>query len=260
MLTSLSSTSKRLTLTLGVALAACSHADGNRSPASGVTAEPIGEIDERFVADVKDAFAAYRIWGRVDDEMRWAPFLCRMPQPGRPAMSGAADGAHARRLYSLFAKEHTAYAALGNANAPVGGNAQAGAQIVAKESFLPEVVADAPKAPLPSGSDPPEADHFHPYTTGEDGKTIPRVAARRRLLRDREVGTHVGHRRGVRLRHRHRDRRGHVRGPRLVVHRDAMRRRSAAGCSGLCVRRSNADLLVPGGVPSTMSRPRLFIA
>lgn len=171
MLTSLSSSSKRLTLTLGIALAACSHADSNRSPAARVAAEPIGEIDERFVADVKAAFAAYKTWGRVDDEMRWAPFLCRMPQPGRPAMSGAADGAHARKLYSLFAKEHTAYAALGNANAPAGSNARAGAQIVAKESFLPEVVADAPKAQPPSGSEPPEADHFHPYTTGEDGKT-----------------------------------------------------------------------------------------
>lgn len=156
------------------ALAACSHADGTRPlPTAGQTAEPIGEIDARFVSDVKEAFAAYKAWGRVDDELRWAPFLCRMPMPGRPAMSVASDGAHAKKLYSLFAKEHGAYAELGNEYAP---NTKLGVplgpQIVAKESYLPEVVTDAPNAPMPSGANGNvEADHFHPYLKADDGKT-----------------------------------------------------------------------------------------
>lgn len=162
-----------LAMTTAIALASCSHSDGTRPlPITGQSAEPIGEIDPRFVADVKDAFASYKAWGRVDDEMRWAPFLCRMPMPGRPAMSGAADGAHAKKLYSLFAKEHAAYAELGNAYAPVKIGVPMGPQIVAKESYLPELVTDAPNAPKPTGANGNvEADHFHPYTTGEDGQT-----------------------------------------------------------------------------------------
>lgn len=164
-------------ITSAVMLAACSHAEGTRPlPATGQAAEPIGEVDALFVADVKEAFAAYKAWGRVDDEMRWAPFLCRMPMPGRPAMSAASDGAHAKKLYSLFAKDHASYAAL-NGNAALTPNGlpalgtPIGAQIVAKESFLPEVVAAAPNVAMPNATAPVEADHFHPYVKGEDGKT-----------------------------------------------------------------------------------------
>src|SRR5262245_288364 len=60
---------------------------------------PNGELDQQFVADVKSAFAEYKSWGRVDDEMRWAPWLCRMPMPAYPHMSKADDGGHARKLY-----------------------------------------------------------------------------------------------------------------------------------------------------------------
>jgi hypothetical protein len=151
---------------LCISLFACSHADSTRSPASA-TAEPTGEIDERFVDDVKQAFAEYKAWGRVDDEVRWAPFLCRMPEPGRPTMSAANDGGHAKKLYSLFAKEHAAYAALGSSTPPT---ASATVQIIAKESYLPEAVATAPPPPSTLGAAEGD-DHFHPYTTSPDGKT-----------------------------------------------------------------------------------------
>jgi hypothetical protein len=159
--------------------------NGNSSSPPGVTpskdtasSPPSGEIDPRFVPDMKQAFNEYKAWGRVDDEMRWAPFLCRMPMPGRPTMSAAeGDMGHAKKLYSLFARDHDAYVSLGNpprsgepSSTPTGL-----AQIVAKESFIPELVdnpgpSENPNAP-PNAGGSPEGDHFHPYVKGEDGKT-----------------------------------------------------------------------------------------
>src|SRR5688572_601787 len=77
----------------------------NMAPAATATATatasvPSGELDPQFVSDVKSAFAEYKAWGRVDDEMRWAPWLCRMPMPASPHMSKADDGGHAKKLYS----------------------------------------------------------------------------------------------------------------------------------------------------------------
>lgn len=178
----------RLGLTASVVVAAlaaaCSHADlrggpgplpssasGGAAPALGPAA---GELDARFVADVQQAFAEYKAWGRVDDEMRWAPFLCRMPQPGRPTMSAAeGEGGHARKLYSLFARDHEAYVSLGNPDAPR--TRPSSPQIVAKESYLPELVASPGKEQDPNAgsalsSAGPEGDHFHPYARGEDGQ------------------------------------------------------------------------------------------
>ncbi len=132
---------------------------------------PSGEIDEAFVEDAKTAFAEYKKWGRVDDEMRWAPWLCRMPMPGRPHMSKAEDGGHARKLYSLFAKDHNKYVLLAGSNAkPVDHTGQ----IIAKESWVPELVSEQASTD-PRGnpferirgdgglSDPINADHFNPY-------------------------------------------------------------------------------------------------
>src|SRR4051794_13219857 len=84
------------------------------------------------VADDKRALsiaAEYQSWGRVDDELRWAPFLCRQPMPGTAWVSASTDGAtHGQKLYSVFAKDHAAYPA----SSPVG-------QAVVKESFVPEL-------------------------------------------------------------------------------------------------------------------------
>ena len=99
-------------------------------------------IDPRFVADVKATFASYKEWGRVDDERRWAPALCRLPNAPRVTMSHADDGGHARKLYSLFAKDREGYVKL------LGPNTKpAVGQVIAKESYLPELVEGAAAEP-----------------------------------------------------------------------------------------------------------------
>src|SRR5438067_72847 len=66
-----------------------------------------------FADKLLEVAKTYERYGRVDDEYRWAPFLCREPRPGRAAFSASKDdGTHGRKLYSLFAKDHKAYAAL----------------------------------------------------------------------------------------------------------------------------------------------------
>lgn len=52
---------------------------------------------------------SYLAWGRVDDELRWAPWLCRQPLPSRPRLSAATAGGHAEKVYFLYARDHTAY-------------------------------------------------------------------------------------------------------------------------------------------------------
>jgi hypothetical protein len=141
-------------------------------PAPGLAASanlgpPAGEIDKRFVADLEKAFADYKAWGRVDDELRWAPWLCRMPLPGRAQMSEADEGGHAQKLYSLFARDRGAYVSMGGVK-PL---AAKDGQIVVKESYLPEVVTNPDPSMSAhglghSGSDPlGGGDHFHPYAT-----------------------------------------------------------------------------------------------
>jgi len=122
-----------------------------------------------FEEQVLDIAANYVAWGRVDDELRWAPWLCRIPYPGVTRPSGSDDEAtHGRKLYSVFAKNHAAYP-----NGPHDG------QVVVKESWVPEVVDT--DAGYTSGlnmyrSDAgTEADHFYPYAKG-DGGVIYRAA------------------------------------------------------------------------------------
>ena len=115
-------------------------------------------LDARFASDVKAAWSAYKAWGRVDDELRWAPFLCRLPNPGRPQRSKAESGEHAQKLYSLFAKERNAY--VKQAKSPIG-------QIIVKESYLPELVTGhEPSRADVIGRD--EGDHFDPYLRDGD--------------------------------------------------------------------------------------------
>jgi hypothetical protein len=143
-------------------------------PPSVVATAPEGDaVDERFAAELKTIFASYKPWGRVDDELRWAPFLCRIPQPGRAAMSAAREGGHGRKLYSLFAKNRNAYVGVRGADArppPTIG------QVIVKESYVPEVVKAAePPFPVRRAAVMPdsgfeEADHFDPYVT-TDGVT-----------------------------------------------------------------------------------------
>jgi hypothetical protein len=118
-----------------------------------------GELDARFVPTILAAFRDYKAWGRVDDELRWAPWLCRMPMPGRPRMSAADDGDHARKLYSVFAKHQDRYPKSQRAALV----SQPAGQVLIKESFHPEPVTDAPPQRHGNDNAPIEADHFDPY-------------------------------------------------------------------------------------------------
>ncbi len=96
------------------ALASSSAAD----PAASADAAPAptraepAENDPRWHATLRTIAAGYSKWGRVDDEMRWAPGLCRMPTPARARISASGDeGTHGRKLYTLYAKDPAAYGA-----------------------------------------------------------------------------------------------------------------------------------------------------
>ncbi|WP_437978550.1 hypothetical protein WMF11_19515 [Sorangium sp. So ce295] len=152
------------------ASAASSSADPPGSPPATGTAE--AEIDPRLAPLIAAAFRDYKPWGRVDDELRWAPWLCRMPLPGRVRMSAAEDGGHARKLYSVFAKHRDRYPLVAE-QAPV---AQPVGQVLVKESYVPELVEDGAAAALPgAGATPPDgADHFDPIL--RDGDRVYRAS------------------------------------------------------------------------------------
>ncbi|HEY7154555.1 MAG TPA: hypothetical protein VH575_11395 [Gemmataceae bacterium] len=91
-----------------------------------------------FYLRLRDIASTYTAFGRVDDQMRWAPVLCAAP-PQTPALrvSASKDSeTHGHKLYSIFAKisERGCYFTEGQTN-PVG-------QVIVKESWLPEEVAE----------------------------------------------------------------------------------------------------------------------
>ena len=143
------------------------------TPVAAAAAEPPlapegAPIEPELAKELKEIFATYKQWGRVDDEFRWAPWLCRMPEPARPTMSRAQGGGHARKLYSLFAKDRAAYVNMKTAPA-VG-------QVIVKESWIPEVVKDvAPddrrgRFGSTSGDTQLFEDHFDRYR--REGETL----------------------------------------------------------------------------------------
>lgn len=83
------------------------------SPVEPTPATPAAaENDPRWHATLRAIAAGYQRWGRVDDEMRWAPGLCRMPTPARARISASEDeGTHGRKLYTLWARDPVAYGA-----------------------------------------------------------------------------------------------------------------------------------------------------
>ena len=80
----------------------------------------------------------YPVYGRVDDEARWSPTFCRMPSPAQAHYSRSTDDeTHGQKLYSLFARDRSAYV----------GNSVPGAagQVIVKESWVPVEVEGKPK-------------------------------------------------------------------------------------------------------------------
>jgi hypothetical protein len=79
---------------------------------------------------------------RVDDEFRWAPGLCRRPNPGRARTSASLDDqTHGRKLYSLFARNRDEYLAVAD-DSPV-----AVGQVIVKQSWIPEEITDVEERP-----------------------------------------------------------------------------------------------------------------
>jgi hypothetical protein len=147
---------------------------GNAETPKSATSEKT--VDERFEKELLKAGADYKNWGRVDDEMRWAPWLCRMPNPGVARVSASKDvETHGQKLYSLFAKNRMEYISVKRPDykeKPVSVG-----QAIVKQSWTPEEITDPRAKPakrnlngvietqVPSGGGKsfPERDHFYPY-------------------------------------------------------------------------------------------------
>ena len=129
------------------------------------TPEPVGE--ERLYDDMLKVAAEYKEWGRVDDEVRWAPWLCRNPNPGRAAFSKSSDDqTHGSKLYSLFAMHRDAYVDQAESK-----RVQIG-QVLVKQSWIPEEITNADDKPTkgidrrkvirtPNPASAKEVDRFH---------------------------------------------------------------------------------------------------
>jgi hypothetical protein len=152
---------------LGALLAAV----GTRAEPRPGEAAPVVN-DSQFHARLLKVAEGYTAYGRVDDEMRWAPWLCRAPLAGQARFSRSPDEAtHGRKLYSVFAAQRGAYLTAPAQPSPVG-------QVIVKESWEPEEVPDR-KPGKPRGEDtvrapatgqgPDRTDHFNPYAE-RDGK------------------------------------------------------------------------------------------
>jgi hypothetical protein len=122
-------------------------------------------LSSAFAATARTIADEYIAWGRVDDEWRWAPGLCRIPYPGVARESTSTDPTtHGQKLYSVFAKKRTAY--------PNGPHTD---QVVVKQSWRTELVtgpdagAYAPQNWRPDGATMETDDHFYPYAKGQDG-------------------------------------------------------------------------------------------
>ena len=112
--------------------------------------------DAAFHAALLNIAKEYASYGRVDDEARWAPYLCRTPNPSVARISASKDSeTHGSKLYFLFVKQRDAYLKHGD---------QSG-QVIVKEGWTPkEVPADTKTAVQPG-------EHYVPFAK-KDGKVF----------------------------------------------------------------------------------------
>jgi hypothetical protein len=141
------------------------------SPQSVKSPERNTAIATPFQKSLLKVAAQYRTWGRVDDQMRWAPWLCIQTSPGLAYASASSDNCtHGQKLYSLFVRKREAYMPLAK-SAPAG-------QVIVKQSWVPEEITDPKERPskdldfkkVVQTSDPVgeadryyDRDHFYPY-------------------------------------------------------------------------------------------------
>jgi hypothetical protein len=148
------------------------------APTAVDSVERSTSAEEPFHKDLLKVAAEYKAWGRVDDELRWAPGFCRIPQPGRVYVSASKDErTHGQKLYSVFARKRDEYVHLTiTKTAAIG-------QTIVKQSWLPMEITDSKDKPdelkgwaegnkiiqTPNPNpDPRESglrvsDHFYPY-------------------------------------------------------------------------------------------------
>jgi hypothetical protein len=108
--------------------------------------------DPRFHAALREIAATYTRWGRADDQLRWAPYLCDMPRPGhlRFTASDDEDTHGGRKLYSVFAMDPVGYhmpptdpsPEITGARAADRGPLTAVVQVLVKESFHPVEISN----------------------------------------------------------------------------------------------------------------------
>jgi hypothetical protein len=135
--------------------------DAAATDASATDAAVIDASPQFFEAQTLAIASEYLAWGRIDDELRWAPSLCRQPLPGVAHSSASNDPAtHGQKLYSVFAKHRDNY--------PAGPHAD---QVVVKQSWKTELVDDPDASYNPGGWRPDSdgGDHFYPYARNDGG-------------------------------------------------------------------------------------------
>jgi len=126
-------------------------AEPNPAPSRSSAATEAVPFDSRWADEVRSVVAAYESWGRVDDEMRWAPGLCRMPFAAVAHVSQSEhEDTHGQKLYTLYAMDPEAYGARPSA---MGKPALLSglSQVIVKESFAPMPLEDGLDTKLSRG-------------------------------------------------------------------------------------------------------------
>jgi hypothetical protein len=134
---------------------------GGTDGSGGIGGSSSGEVIGTFKTQALAIANAYTAWGRVDDELRWAPSLCRLPYPGIARPSESNDPTtHGQKLYSVFARNHAEY--------PNGPHTE---QVIVKESWTAELVTDADAGFRPESYDAAagSSDNFYPYAKSDGG-------------------------------------------------------------------------------------------
>jgi hypothetical protein len=125
--------------------------------------DPKAEDEQPFHRELLQVAKEYEDWGRVDDDMRFAPQYCAMPNPSQAYVSRSTDAdTHGQKLYSLFAKNRQEYRTFAS---PVG-------QAIVKQSWVPEEVTDVKPGDVDSSkvirTGQKHENRFYPYATKGD--------------------------------------------------------------------------------------------
>jgi hypothetical protein len=125
------------------------------TPTRSTTSASPPPFDSRWVDEVRSVVATYGSWGRVDDEMRWAPYKCDLPRPASARWSASEHAdTHGQKLYTLYALDPEGYGAppsyaihLEGYEAPPSAEREPAqrpvlSQVIVKEAFAPEPLHD----------------------------------------------------------------------------------------------------------------------